>query len=234
MKKILISLLVVLLIACNGVMAEETEATSDEQESISEVIEINTEESGEEGGKVVVISEGNNEFQNPSEEQQKNLSETPENTTEIAEDMPEIPEVTEETPELADFTTSVIYNEDHTVATVNVEYHGECTELTLANEKEIIPFVEAGLYQVNMEQGGWSNKIAFDVLSNGMICLEINIWDNDTLIGTKLVKSSVIGLNNDALIFEPEQATYEITSSDVESSDSRNMTLSYETNVSFT
>lgn len=142
----------------------------------------------------------------------------------------------ESLPELATFEKEIIYNEEHTVATVILTYTGECTELNIANADEVQEFVNIGVYRANMEKGDWETKISFDILLNGMIYFEINVWNNDKLIGTVPVRCSITGLNNDQLIFDPNQepTTYEITSSDVGSSDSRNMTLSYETNVSFT
>lgn len=149
----------------------------------------------------------------------------------------EVSNPVEDTPtiELGEFKNEVTYNEEHTVATIVVEYLGECTELNLANEGIVQQMVNTGVYQVNLEKGDWTNKIAFDVLVNGIVPLEINVWNEDTLVGTKIVMTSVTGLNNDALIFEPNQAsTYEITSSDVGSTDSRSIELSYITNVSYT
>lgn len=161
---------------------------------------------------------------------------TPENnppaiSEDISEPSEEIP-----TAELGEFKTEVTYNEEHTIASIVIEYLGDCTELSLNNEDDINPFVEAGLYQIDLEHGDWTNKIAFNILSNGMIYFDINVWNEDTLIVTKLVKCSVIGLNNDALIFDPNQeaTTYTTVSSDVGVSDSQSIEISYATNVSYT
>lgn len=139
-------------------------------------------------------------------------------------------------PELGNFTYELIYNEDHTIATIIMEYSGECSELTLNNEDIITEVVNIGVYRVNMEYGDWVNTMAFDILVNGVFSFKINVWNGEELLETEEVSGSITGLNNDTLLFEPNQKpiTYEIVSNDVGSSDSRNMTLSYETNVSFT
>lgn len=234
LKKTLIS-----IIACSllilSVGAEEPATEDTEEPLVYNAEEENTVDAGTDT-TVVADDENAKDVVDNSADTDNVEASTPENNI-SSEPAEEVSNIVEDTPtiELGEFKNEVTYNEEHTVATIAVEYLGECTELNLVNEEIIQQMVNTGVYQVNSEKGDWTNKIAFDVLVNGIVPLEINVWNENTLVGTKMVMTSVTGLNNDALIFEPNQSsTYEITSSDVGSTDLRNMTLSYETNVSFT
>lgn len=234
LKKTLISIITCSLLILS-VGAEEPVTEDTEEPLVYNAEEENTVDAGTDT-TVVADDENAEDVVDNSTDIDNVEASTPENNI-SSESAEEVSNPVEDTPtiELGEFKNEVTYNEDHTVATIVVEYLGECTELNLVNEEIIQQMVNTGVYQVNLEKGDWTNKIAFDVLVNGIVPLEINVWNEDTLVGTKMVMTSVTGLNNDALIFEPNQSsTYEITSSDVGSTDSRKMTLSYETNVSFT
>lgn len=251
--KILNRLLILLLTSFLFLMsvgAEEPVVENKQKASVYN-IENPTEETTdtlEEGGDAVVEENNNETLENiensETAAEEENITveaptqatnpSTEEETSDISENG-ELADAQQQ-PDLGNFTYELIYNEDHTIATVIMEYSGECSELTLNNEDIITEVVNIGVYRVNMEYGDWVNTMAFDILVNGMFSFKINVWNGDELLETEEVSGSITGLNNDTLLFEPNQepVTYEIISSDVGSSDSRNMTLSYETNVSFT
>lgn len=256
-NRLLISLITCFLFIV-AVGAEEP-TTEDIQEplvyNIEETTEGNTTEISEEPGTIIgengngqsettkgtsevaetVIDKNVNGLSQTTENVETTVDEnaSTENKIPPAEENPTV----ESLPELATFEKEIIYNEDHTIATVTITYEGECDELTIANQEGIQELVNIGVYQVDMERSDWVNTIVFDILLNGAFHFDINVWGAEDLIGTGTVVGYITGLNNDALVFEPnqtEQSTYTTVSSDVGVSDSQSLEISYVTNVSYT
>lgn len=256
-NRLLISLITCFLFIV-AVGAEEP-TTEDIQEplfyNIEETTEGNTTEISEEPGTIIgengngqsettegtsevaetVIDKNVNELSQTTENVETTVDENASTENEIppAEENPTV----ESLPELATFEKEIIYNEDHTIATVAITYEGECDELTIANQEGIQELVNIGVYQVDMERSDWVNTIVFNILLNGAFHFDINVWSAEDLIGTGTVVGYITGLNNDALVFEPnqtEQSTYTTVSSDVGISDSQSLEISYVTNVSYT
>lgn len=181
-------------------------------------------ETAEEGENTTI--EAPTQVSNPSAEEE--ITSNP-NNSELTED--------QQQPELGNLTYELTYNEDHTIATVTLTYEGECEELTIANQEGIQELVNIGVYQVDMERSDWVKTIVFNILLNGAFHFDINVWSAEDLIRTGTVVGYITGLNNDALVFEPnqtEQSTYTTVPSDVGVSDSQSLEISYVTNVSYT
>lgn len=252
--KILKRLLILLLTSFLFLMSvgAEEPTKSDEQQTIT----LNAENVEEEVNKILengtnaIVEENNNKISEDTENTE--TAEEGENTTVEASTQVSNPSTKEENisnpnnseltedqqqPELGNLTYELTYNEDHTIATVTLTYEGECEELTIANQEGIQELVNIGVYQMDMERSDWINTIVFNILLNGAFHFDINVWSAEDLIGTGTVVGYITGLNNDALVFEPnqaEQSTYTTVSSDVGVSDSQSLEISYVTNISYT
>lgn len=218
MKKILIILLV-LLIASTGVMAEN-EVDNTSENNASEVVTGDEENLND---TTIIVDETTNENETISAEE--------ENSDVEASDLQDASTINEVT--LGNFNTQIIYNGDYTAATVIITYDGECEELTLTNQEIIQPLIEKGIYAVNYDLGDWANTIAFDVYANGLISLDINVWGEnfDEPLGTKRVETTITDLKSKVEIKEVEvPVTYDITSNVEGSSSQASMNVTY-TNV---
>lgn len=231
LKKTLISIiacsLLILSVGAEEPVKENTEAPLIYNTEEENAINAST-------GTTVVADENNVEdiVNNSAETDNAEVS-TPENDSSESLENASEPVVGTPTVELGEFKTEVAYNEEHTVATVVITYIGECEELTLANQDIIQPLIEKGIYTVNFDLGNWVNTIAFDVYANGLISLDINIWDKsyNEPLGTKRVETTITDLKTKVEIKEVEvPVTYDITSNVEGSSSQASMNVTY-TNV---
>lgn len=245
--KILNRLLIILLTSFLFLMSvgAEEPINSDEQQTTI----LNAEDAEEETNKILendtnaIVEENNNKTLEDVENSE--TTDEGENTTVEAPIQATNPSTEEEITsnsnngeltedqqqsELGKLTYELIYNEDKTYATLIVTYNGKCEELTIANQQTLDPLVEKGIYVVNTEKGDWINSIAFDIYSNGVVPLDINIWGEsyDEPLGTLRLEVVISELKEKAVEKVVEvPAKYDITANVEGSSSQSSMTVTY-------